>query len=68
VQMLRNGSLDGLFGATIQATEEAIINALRSITNLGDRSRLKAVRTVRDSDPSLRVRQAAIETLQALGA
>ena len=28
VQMLRNGALDALFGATILATEEAIINAL----------------------------------------
>jgi L-aminopeptidase/D-esterase-like protein len=28
VQMLRNGVMDGLFGATIQATEEAIINVL----------------------------------------
>ena len=57
-----------LLPLTEEQKEEAIINALRSITNLGDRSRSKAVRTVRDSDPSLRVRQAAIETLQALGA
>jgi L-aminopeptidase/D-esterase-like protein len=28
VQMLRNAAMDGLFGATVQATEEAIINAL----------------------------------------
>ncbi len=28
VQMLRNGVMDGLFGATILATEEAIINAM----------------------------------------
>jgi L-aminopeptidase/D-esterase-like protein len=28
VQMLRNGAIDPIFGATIQATEEAIINAL----------------------------------------
>lgn len=28
VQMLRNGAMDGLFGATILATEEAIVNAM----------------------------------------
>lgn len=46
--------------------EEAIQNALRSIRQLGDRTHLATLRTVRDSDPSLGVRQAAIEALQAL--
>jgi hypothetical protein len=46
--------------------EEAILNALRSIARLRDRERLDALRALRDSDPSLRVRQAAFETLDAI--
>jgi HEAT repeat protein len=47
--------------------EEAILNALRSIARLGDREHLVLLRRTRDHDPSLRVRQAAIETLAAIG-
>jgi HEAT repeat protein len=46
--------------------EEAMIGALRSLARLGDRSRLPLVRSIRDSDPSLRVRQAAFEALETL--
>ncbi len=46
--------------------EEAILNALRSMRRLGDRGHLDAVRRVRDTDPSLRVRQAAFEALHDL--
>jgi len=44
--------------------EEAILNALRSIRSLGDRGHLDALRKVAASDPSLRVRQAALEALE----
>ncbi len=46
--------------------EEAMINAMRSIARLGDRTRLPALRTMRDTDPSLRVRQAAMEAIGLL--
>ena len=46
--------------------EEAMINALRSVGRLGDRTHLATLRSVRDADPSLRVRQVARETLDRL--
>ena len=46
--------------------EEAILNAVLAIARLRDRERLGALRALRDSDPSLRVRQAAFETLDAI--
>ncbi len=57
----------GLPGAlTDRQKEEAMIGALRSIARLRDRTRLPQIRSIRDSDPSLRVRQAAFEALQSL--
>jgi hypothetical protein len=46
--------------------EELLINALRALALLGDRSHLDAVRALRDSDPSPNVRQAAIEALERI--
>jgi hypothetical protein len=46
--------------------EEAMINALRSIGRLGDRTHLAALRAVRDADPSLRVRQVAREAIDQM--
>ena len=46
--------------------EEAMLNALRSLTRLGDPSDREALARLRDSDPSLRVRHAAGETLRSL--
>jgi HEAT repeats len=51
---------------TDQQKEEAILNALRSIGRLGDREHLADLRRTRERDPSLRVRQAALETLSAI--
>jgi hypothetical protein len=46
--------------------EEAMLSALRSVARLGDASDRAAVRRLQERDPSLRVRQAARETLAAL--
>jgi len=46
--------------------EEAILNALRAIARLRDPERLDSLRALRDSDPSLRVRQAAFEALDSI--
>lgn len=46
--------------------EEAILNALRALARLRDRGRLEALRALGASDPSLRVRQAALETIAAI--
>ena len=48
------------------AKEEAMVNALRALARVGDRAHLDALRRARDRDPSLTVRQAAIEALQTL--
>jgi len=48
--------------------EEAMMNAMRSLASLRDGAHLDALRRVRSSDPSLRVRQAAFEALEALRA
>jgi HEAT repeat protein len=47
--------------------EDAILNALRALAGLRDRGRLDALQALGASDPSLRVRQAALETIEALG-
>jgi HEAT repeat protein/PBS lyase HEAT-like repeat-containing protein len=46
--------------------EEAIRNALSSLVLLRDTDHLDVLRGLRDSDPNLRVRQAAFESLAAL--
>jgi len=46
--------------------EEAIIGALQGLARVGDASHLDRLRGLRDTDPSLRVRQAAFETIAAL--
>jgi len=46
--------------------EEAILNALRSLVLLRDAAHLDALQKIADSDPSLRVRQAALESLASL--
>jgi HEAT repeat protein len=46
--------------------DEAILNALVSLARLRDRASLETVRSLREADPSLKVRQAAAETLAAL--
>ncbi len=46
--------------------EEAILNAVRSMADLKDHRHLDTLRSLRDSDPSLRVRQATREALEAL--
>jgi hypothetical protein len=46
--------------------EEAMLNALKSLALLRERGPLETVRSLRDADPSLKVRQAAAETLAAL--
>lgn len=53
-------------GLTEDQKEEAMRNALRSIVLLRDTGHLDTVRLLRDSDPNLRVRQAAFEALAAL--
>jgi len=45
---------------------DLLINTLRAIALLDDRSHLEAVRVLSVSDPSPRVRQAAIETLERI--
>jgi HEAT repeat protein len=47
--------------------EEALLNALTAIRLLRDGGHAALVRKLRDGDPSLRVRQAAAETLAASG-
>jgi hypothetical protein len=51
---------------TEEQKEEAMTGALRSIAGLGGGENLALLRRVRDSDPSLRVRQAALEALEAI--
>jgi len=46
--------------------DEAILNALISLSRLGDRGSLGTVRSLRDADPSLNVRQAAGQALAML--
>ena len=45
---------------------KAMINAVHGLVRLEDRSRLESIRRVADSDPDLRVRQAALQALDAL--
>ena len=45
---------------------QAMINALHGLVRLEDRSYLEAIRALAVSDPDLRVRQAALQTLDAL--
>jgi HEAT repeat protein len=51
---------------TEQQKEDAIRNALRSLVLLRDTDHLDIVRGLRESDPNLRVREAATESLSAL--
>ncbi len=46
--------------------EEAMLNALKAAPLLGERAPLEAIGALRDGDPSLRVRQAALEALTML--
>ena len=46
--------------------QEAILNALSAIARLRDRDHLAALQRLRDLDPDLRVRQAALEALAAV--
>src|SRR5262249_45766077 len=55
-------------GLTEDQKEETIRSALRSVVRLGDTEHLDLLRALRDSDPNLRVRQAAFEALAALQA
>ena len=75
LRMLDRAYLDGLRRAdesgrprvlTEEQKEEAIRNALRSVVLLRDTDHLDALRALRDSDPNLRVRQAAFESIDAL--
>ena len=45
---------------------QAMINALHGLVRLEDRSHLEAIRAIAVSDPDLRVRQAALQALDAL--
>jgi hypothetical protein len=49
-----------------QQKEEAMVGALAGIAKVGDASHLDRLRALRDADPSLRVRQAAFETIAAI--
>src|SRR6267142_2687406 len=51
---------------TEEQKEDAIRNALRSLVLLRDTDHLDLVRAIRESDPSLQVRQAAFESLAVL--
>jgi hypothetical protein len=53
---------------TEEQKEEALRNALRSLVLLRNATHLDTVRALRDSDPNLRVRQEAFESLTALQA
>lgn len=53
-------------GLTEGQKQEAILNALSAIARLRDQEHLAALHRLRDSDPDLRVRQAAFETLAAV--
>jgi HEAT repeat protein len=55
-------------GLSERQMEEAMLGAMRALARLGDRDHLALLRALRDGDPSLQVRQAALETLEALGA
>ncbi len=46
--------------------QQAMINALHGLVRLEDRSHLEKIRTIAASDPDLRVRQAALQALDAL--
>ncbi len=46
--------------------EEAILAGLQGLARVGDRTHRESIGALRDSDPSLRVRQGAFETLAAL--
>ena len=46
--------------------EEIMINALRSLGGLGDKTQVALIQSLRDADPSLNVRQAAFEALRRI--
>lgn len=74
-RMLDRGYLDGVRrpdpagrpqALSEDQKEEAMINAMRSLASLKDDTHRAALERVRSSDPSLRVRQTAFETLAVL--
>lgn len=52
---------------TEERKEEIMISALRTFARFGGRDRRSAIEAIAASDPSLKVREVALETLQALG-
>lgn len=65
-QMLDRRFLGQVPDITPQQQEEAMIGALRALVQLDQSTKLDLVSTLADSDPSLKVRQAAIEARRAL--
>lgn len=66
-QMIDRGHLDRVEGITEEQKVSAIINGLQAVYLLRDPAFVPRVRELSESDPSLKVREVAIKTLEALG-
>lgn len=60
------GAAQGEEAMSAEQQEEAMLNAIRGVLLLEERSVTPTLRALRESDPSLRVRQAAIKALGVL--
>jgi HEAT repeat protein len=60
------GAARGEEAMSAEQQEEAMLNAIRGVLLLKERSLTPTLRALRASDPSLKVRQAAIEALGVL--
>ena len=66
-EMLNRELLGRIPEMTDEQREEAMLMAIRGGVLLQDRALIPTLRTIKAGDPSLKVRQAAIEALDALG-
>lgn len=66
-EMLNRELLGRIPDMTDEQREEAMLMAIRGGVLLQDRTLISTLRTIKAGDPSLKVRQAAIEALNALG-
>jgi HEAT repeat protein len=65
-QMLDRSHLDRIEGITEDQKTAAIVNALQAVYLLRDATSIDKVRELSRSDPSLRVRDVALKTLEAI--
>lgn len=66
-EMLNREFLNRVPEMNDEQREETMLNAIRGVALLKERTLAPALRTLKTGDPSLKVRQAAIEAIEALG-